>query len=349
MVAGPVVSRTEAQLMSWGMSMVAEIEAMSARINGVLKPLLARGSSYALLDFPTHTNIGDSAIYAGEMAVLDRIVGGPASHVSTLRSDTRYLREIPRKTVLLLHGGGNFGDIWLPYQRYREAVLKQCSDHKIIQLAQSLHFRDEKNRDTTARAIAAHPNFTLLVRDRRSLALARAHFECETHLCPDMAYGLQPVAVPDVPVRHRTLCLMREDVERKDDLDLVAFKDFGELDDWPVHSDPLSLPARVAFRLATNVAQGPMSMKIRERAFRRYANWMTGRGLRFLSSAERVVTDRLHGHILCSLLGKPHVALDNSYGKISTFIDAWPKDPFTWTASDLTTTRIALDGMPQAA
>ncbi len=47
------------------------------------------------------------------------------------------------------------------------------------------------------------------------------------------------------------------------------------------------------------------------------------RGETLLSSGKVVITDRLHGHILCSLLKIPHVILDNSYRKISNFRAAW--------------------------
>ena len=36
-----------------------------------------------------------------------------------------------------------------------------------------------------------------------------------------------------------------------------------------------------------------------------------------------MITDRLHGHILCVLLGIPHVILDNRYGKLSTYHRTW--------------------------
>jgi pyruvyl transferase EpsO len=39
-----------------------------------------------------------------------------------------------------------------------------------------------------------------------------------------------------------------------------------------------------------------------------------------------VVSDRLHGHILCLLLGIPHVALDNRHGKLRAFRDAWTRE-----------------------
>jgi pyruvyl transferase EpsO len=49
------------------------------------------------------------------------------------------------------------------------------------------------------------------------------------------------------------------------------------------------------------------------------------RGIRLLSTAEVVVTDRLHGHILCLLLGIPHVLLDTSNGKLSAFHRTWTR------------------------
>jgi pyruvyl transferase EpsO len=42
-----------------------------------------------------------------------------------------------------------------------------------------------------------------------------------------------------------------------------------------------------------------------------------------IDSAERVVTDRLHGHILSRLLDKPQIVIDNDYGKIRRYIGVW--------------------------
>ena len=38
-----------------------------------------------------------------------------------------------------------------------------------------------------------------------------------------------------------------------------------------------------------------------------------------------VVTDRLHGHILCSLLDIPHVLLDNADQKLSAYHNTWTR------------------------
>ena len=47
------------------------------------------------------------------------------------------------------------------------------------------------------------------------------------------------------------------------------------------------------------------------------------RGCRLLSSGRVVITDRLHAHLLSLLLGIPHAVLDNSYGKVGAYMDAW--------------------------
>ncbi|MDB5492395.1 MAG: exopolysaccharide biosynthesis protein, partial [Micavibrio sp.] len=76
------------------------------------------------------------------------------------------------------------------------------------------------------------------------------------------------------------------------------------------------LPFQLGFRMLNRNAA-------RAAFYNRLAQHRVTRGLRQLSLANFVVTDRLHSHILSLLLDKPHIALDNSYGKLSNFIAAW--------------------------
>lgn len=60
--------------------------------------------------------------------------------------------------------------------------------------------------------------------------------------------------------------------------------------------------------------------------------------IKLLSKGSVVLTDRLHGHILSILIVKPHVIVDNSYGKISDFYQAWTfRNTQSLLVSDLTT------------
>src|SRR5690606_13777372 len=51
-----------------------------------------------------------------------------------------------------------------------------------------------------------------------------------------------------------------------------------------------------------------------------------GRGIAQIARGAALVTDRLHVHICSLLLGRPHAVLDNSYGKIRRFMDAFSGD-----------------------
>ena len=66
---------------------------------------------------------------------------------------------------------------------------------------------------------------------------------------------------------------------------------------------------------------------------RQVHEWWTGfsdrllaRAVDRLQRAERVITDRLHGAIVARLAGVPVVLVDNSYGKLSAYYDAWWRD-----------------------
>lgn len=58
-------------------------------------------------------------------------------------------------------------------------------------------------------------------------------------------------------------------------------------------------------------------------SFDQQSKFWVDRALTILSSGSVVITDRLHAHILCSLLGIPHILLNNVYGKNISFYETW--------------------------
>jgi pyruvyl transferase EpsO len=69
-----------------------------------------------------------------------------------------------------------------------------------------------------------------------------------------------------------------------------------------------------------------IGLNVRTRLRRPLAEQRLMRGCQLLSRGREVVTDRLHAHILCLLMGIPHVLVDNNYGKLRSFFEAWTKD-----------------------
>lgn len=279
------------------------IERQQTRLHDLYRRHVRPGEPYALVDFPDHPNVGDSAIWAGEMACLHAVgAGDPAYFCRWDDFDDEALRRACPTGPILIHGGGNLGDIWPHHQHVREAILTRFRDRRVVQLPQSIHFRQPGARDRFARVVAGHPDFHLHVRDSPSLALATRYFDCTVALAPDSAFGLGPLTRPVEPDCD-WLMLMRTDAER------VA------RDDAPLSTLPRSVKLDWLDEPPVNATDPLTRARIR-----------VERGLRLLSRGRGVVTDRLHGHILSVLLGLPHVVLDNDYGKVGAYIGSWTHD-----------------------
>jgi pyruvyl transferase EpsO len=305
---------------------VAALERLQSDIDRALAPELDGVHSLALVDFPDHPNVGDSAIYLGELEWLRArhgIAPGYVCGAGNFSADA--LRRAVPEGPVLIHGGGNFGDIWPYHQQFRETVLTTFRDRRIIQLPQTIHFSDVAALNRAAEKIATHGNVLLLVRDRHSFDLARNVFKCEVRLCPDMALALGPRPRP-VKARHDSLLLLRTDKEKANNDSSPPLPDGAVVCDWLGEPSNFRMWLR-RWSACSAMLQAPARAfdrnYQRERFYRTLAAHRVARGLRMLASGSRVITDRLHGHILCLLLGISHIALDNSYGKLGNFISTW--------------------------
>jgi exopolysaccharide biosynthesis predicted pyruvyltransferase EpsI len=301
----------------------AVIASLDARIEACLGPLLEPGRPFALVDFPAHANVGDSAIWMGEIAFFRRRGMSPAI-VRMDHFDPAVIRRAIGDGTVFIHGGGNFGDLWPTHQDMRDRLLHALPGNRIVQLPQSIHFESADRLARAAVAFAAHGNVVLLLRDEASLALAREKFHCESLLCPDMAFCLGPQARRGAPVQD-LLVLARTDHEAAAPSTRSAHPAVDWLDEPKEFVERerrmalLTSPFALGLRAADQEAQ-------RVRFWNRVASARVERGLSLLSTGRVVATDRLHAHILCTLLGIPHVVADNSYGKVFRFISAWTSE-----------------------
>lgn len=292
---------------------------LAQRFSQQLDRVLPAGQ-LALVDFPDHSNVGDSAIWLGEMAYLRRSGRLPAYYSAIADFDDAACRAAIGGGAILIHGGGNMGTLWPKHEAFRLHLLRAHRGRPIIQMPQSIHYADPAAAAEMAEAIRAHGQFTLLVRDARSLAFAEQHFDCDIRLCPDAALmlGRQRRDPATVPV----FALLRTDHERAaDEATLPA----GVVaDDWLEEDAGQKRRLRLSLKLGRLFTRDPMAQRAARQ--RRLAEWRFQRGLTMLSAGELVVTDRLHAHILSLLLDIPHVLLDNSYGKVAGFADQWTGD-----------------------
>jgi exopolysaccharide biosynthesis predicted pyruvyltransferase EpsI len=296
------------------------VDQLRARVAAELADLA--GQPLALVDFPNHANVGDSAIWLGTTEFLRRQYRAEPRYVATMAAfSPAALRRAHPEGPILIHGGGNFGDLWPGHQLFRERLLETFPDRLVVQLPQSIHYQDAALADRTARAIERHGNVRLLVRDRPSLDFASARFSCPVRLCPDLALCLGVMERP-AEAEVDVLCLMRTDRERAFAGRLTGGRLRVRVTDWvgewrlPIY---LSQVSAVAWQLWGGVGRPGLRLARYDAA----ARIRLARGCRLLSYGRVVITDRLHAHLLSLLLGIPHAVLDNSYGKLSRFLDAW--------------------------
>lgn len=311
------------------------IASLAQKIDEVLKSLVPSGGKCALLDFPNHGNVGDNAIWLGEKAYL-RSINASVVYTSDIATYSKAkLKKRLQGGILFLHGGGNLGDVWLPHQRFREEVISDFPDVQIIQLPQTIHFKEKVNLERARLILNSHPNLTLLVRDVRSLEIARNEFRAHSYLCPDMAFMLRDLPRTEPP-QSKIVWLARTDMESSGYSCPKAEPDVYQAD-W--RRDPRSLVFRANNFLTRHSRRKTPVLRGFARsiscAYDALARHRLRRGCTILSKGQVVVTDRLHGHIISVLLGIPNVLLDNSYGKVKSFYETWTKscDITVWAES----------------
>jgi pyruvyl transferase EpsO len=301
----------------------------------VLRETIGEGSQVALLDVSNQGNAGDSLIYAGQLNYF-RELGLRLRYASDMRGySTAALRRALPEGVVLLQGGGNFGDLWRGHQKFRDRVALDLPDHRIVQLPQSVHFDNPERAARTNEVLGSHPDFTLLLRDTESMRRAATDTpSLKARFCPDAALGWEPprswVAATG-PVTE-VLVLRRKDKEGSSGLSSVKQGWIPGVrlrrTDWTLKGRELRRleAARAVLRWQEGLAAGSA---LQRRLHTRIPNGLA-RGLlstvnhanldgalKIYAGTGLAVVDRLHAHILACLLGVEHIVLDNSYGKIS--------------------------------
>ncbi len=300
----------------------------------VLRETIGEGAQVALLDVSNQRNAGDSLIYAGQLNYF-RELGLQLRYASDMRGySTAALRRALPEGVVLLQGGGNFGDLWQGHQKFRDRVARELADYRIVQLPQSVHFDNPERAARTDEVLGGHPDFTLLLRDTESMRRAAADTpSLKARFCPDAALGWDPPrswVAPTGPVSE-VLVLRRKDKEGSSGLSSVKQGWIPGVrlrrTDWSLKGWELRRweAARAVLRWQEGLIEGSaLQRQLHTRIPNGLARGLLGTvnkanidgAVKIYAGTGLAVVDRLHAHILACLLGVEHIVLDNSYGKI---------------------------------
>ena len=168
------------------------------------------------LDYPLHLNVGDLLIYHGtEQFFTDHNI-----RVTLKRSefdvDIEELKQkITPNTTILLHGGGNFGDLYPQHQNLRETIIRMFPNNRVIVLPQTLFYKSQETLEKSAALFRQHQDCHLLARDERT-ANAFKQFSPNVYLSPDMAHELYGTLPTKNTQTGQSLYFLRKDIEASD-------------------------------------------------------------------------------------------------------------------------------------
>lgn len=273
--------------------------------------LKAEGSPIAFnLATPQHGNLGDHAIVYAQSKFLQRHM--PEYYQIEIPSYQyqRYEAEIERmvlpKDIIVIDGGGNLGTLWSEEDDKIRSIIERFQDNRIIVFPQTCFYepsessrqRIKRNRDVYQK----HKNITFMLRDKASLNLFRTEFpKVDVLFAPDIVLSLNGIE-NQKGRRNEVLFVFRKDHEAALDESTKL-----QLTEWFAHSG-------LTTRYSDTVINRNVSARERETELLRK--------LDEISSAQIVVTDRLHAMIFAAITKTPCIALDNASRKV-TGVYAW--------------------------
>ena len=286
-----------------------------------LTPLI--NNDYVLYDLPYYSNIGDLLIWEGELSFLKGLPFKMLECGSAITSNLK--RKIKKDTIILLQGGGNFGDIW-DIHEFKRKVIRNYPENRIIIFPQTVFYQKNENMLRDIELMSRHPYLTICARDIHSFEVLKKNFKNTILLVPDMAFCIPYENLQKYlqPTQNKTLYVKRKDKELcKENISFSPLFNLFE-SDWPSYEQVTW--EEKGLKLAYKFRHLGLSSIIDLYAFYILRPQLIRKGIEFVSQYREIYTTRLHVFILSILLGKSCTIIDNSYGKNSSFYETWLKN-----------------------
>lgn len=299
-----------------------KVTALRAVINDNLKPLI--DNNYVLWDLPYHSNIGDLLIWEGELAFLKKL---PYKNIDATSLETCQFPILSSDVNILLHGGGNFGDLWRRHQEFRLKVISTYPNNRIIIFPQTVHYSDINTLKKDMIEMRSHDNLYVCARDKHSFEILKNE-GLNVLLVPDMAFCIDVNSLN----KHRVKCKRGSLLVKRKDLELNLDNQYKietsfplEVRDWPTFEKKLFVNLLQGLFKSLSIRH-PYFIPLYNKYMEFYKNYSIKVGVKYVSSYKDVYTTRLHVAILRYLLGMSFYLFDNSYGKNRNFYITWLND-----------------------
>lgn len=251
---------------------------------------------------PTHVNVGDSAITLAEIEFLKQngyedVLEITLQEYISYRKCIRQL--IPHSADIFLLGGGFMGSLWPAEEGWRQKMLEDFSQHRIVVFPQTIYY--EKNSDAEAimlKSIKIYnsiPKLTLVARENVSYDLMKKLYpKCSVLLTPDIVLSMNQKIFNQS--RSAILTCFRCDKERnislEDEQHLIKnLKGKG----YTVYETDMMSEVQITIDNREEIVNNKLQQ---------------------FAGAKLVITDRLHGMVFCAITGTPCIVLGNNHHKV---------------------------------
>lgn len=260
-----------------------------------------------MLNSPLHGNLGDQAIFLAEAEYCRSLGISLLDYPWPTRAISLYAKMTPKKCLVLIHGGGNLGQIWPDQERKTRSILRHFRKHRVIIFPQTAYWDldTEEGREffeTSKQSYSIHQNLTVFLRENISFEIMKRNMpEVKSILVPDMAMMLHY----DFELERKgALVCLRNDVEKllSDEEEQMIISSLNDKKLRITRSDLCC--ERIVF---------PEDRKV-----------VVDRKLKQFASSELVITDRLHGMIFAYITKTPCIVIESMSHKIRGCYD-WIK------------------------
>lgn len=305
------------------------INVLRENIKSTLTPLI--NNDYILLDLPYYSNIGDTLIWEGTKEYLETL---PYKCLYYASKDSFVYRKLPKNVVILLQGGGNFGDLYRLHSEFRKKIIELYPDNKVIILPQTAFYEDRQKLIIDAEFYSQHKNVTICAREQYTYDLLKKHFKNEILLMPDMAFFINLKKYKLGKETGKVLYLKRIDKEFSKNDEKIEIPKNAEIHDWPTyeysfHKEKTVETLYCKFRRLLSILRFPNRIIAKLNDWKRnyfYRRFYVQLGIDFLSPYSLIFTTRLHVMILSVLLHKKLHLINNTSGKVINFYNTWLTD-----------------------
>ena len=258
---------------------------------------------FVLIGTPEHGNLGDHAITIAQYSILKDNFNDYDFVELTLNEyfeKIEFIKKyIDKEDVIIINGGGNFGNQYLFNENIRRDVIERFPNNKIILFPQTIYFtKDDKGNkelEKSKEIYNKHKKLILVAREKKSYELMKKDFnKCKIMITPDIVLYLNE-CVNDINRSGALFCL-RNDLEGKISLKEKEFilkqlkKNFHKVN------------------VTDTIIDNHINKKERKEILKEKLNEF--------SKSELVITDRIHGMVFAAITATPCIALSNYNYKV---------------------------------